>query len=443
MSPDFASLYTDHIAAMRRLADQALAANGFDHLLIHSGALNYAFLDDNAYPFKVNPHFKRWVPVTDNPECLIIYTPGETPKLAFYSPVDFWHKTHPVPDEYWTAHFEITPVGGIREAKALLPDMKRAAVISETAEPFAEWGAAAINPEGLINHFHFHFAKKTGYELACLREASLIGARAHLAAERAFRDGASEFDIHLAYLRAAEHNEHQVPYSNIIALNEHAAILHYQYQERRPPAEARSFLIDAGASFNGYSSDITRTYARERNDFQHMIERMNEAQLAMCAALRPGMPYADLQIIAHRHVAGILIEFGIARGEADELVANGTTRAFFPHGIGHYLGAQVHDVGGKQADEKGTPIPQPEAHPFLRTLRTVDVDHVFTVEPGLYFIPSLLEQLRATPAGRQVDWQRVEYFRPFGGIRIEDNIRVTADGHENFTRPAFERAAAE
>src|SRR5690606_39547411 len=70
MSPDFASLYTDHIAAMRRLADQALAANGFDHLLIHSGALNYAFLDDNAYPFKVNPHFKRWVPVTDNPECL-------------------------------------------------------------------------------------------------------------------------------------------------------------------------------------------------------------------------------------------------------------------------------------------------------------------------------------------------------------------------------------
>ncbi|HEX6929315.1 MAG TPA: M24 family metallopeptidase, partial [Gammaproteobacteria bacterium] len=117
------------------------------------------------------------------------------------------------------------------------------------------------------------------------------------------------------------------------------------------------------------------------------------------------------------------------------------TRAFYPHGVGHYLGAQVHDVGGKIADAKGKAIPQPEDQPFLRLLREMDVDQVFTVEPGLYFIDSLLNGLRGSAAEKSVNWKRVDDFRPYGGIRIEDNVRVTKDGHENLTRPAFESAA--
>lgn len=437
---DLAAVFTKHLETMQQRADAALEACGFDHLLIPSGHLRYGFLDDNAYPFTVNPQFKRWVPVTDNPDCLLVCTRGEKPKLAFYSPVDFWHKTHPVPEDFWTAHFDIHAIGGIEEAASLLPaKLERAAFIGEMRPEFESFGVVNVNPEDLINHLHYDFAWKTEYEVECMRQANRLGARAHLAAEKAFRDGASEFEIHLAYLAASEHTEDQLPYTNIIALNEHAAILHYNQPARRAPAERRSFLIDAGCTVNGYASDITRTYATGNNDFQAMIERMDRSQRALCDAVQPGMDYTQLQLLTHRHVAQILNEFDIAKGDPDALVAEGVTRTFFPHGIGHYIGAQVHDVGGKMADANGKAIPQPEDQPFLRLTRRIEVDQVFTIEPGLYFIPSLLDELKRSNAGSHVNWARVDEFRPFGGIRIEDNVRVTRDGHENLTRPAFEK----
>lgn len=438
MTTDPAAHYAAHLDTLRARVDRAMEDAGLAHLLVYSGSLHYGFLDDNPYPFKVNPHFKRWVPITDNPQCLVIHTPGEKPKLAFYSPVDFWHKTHPVPEDFWTQHFDITPVAGIADARSLLPtDLARTAIIGEHEALFETWGIGAINPSELLDALHFEFAWKTDYELDCLREANRLGVRAHLAAERAFRNGASEYEIHFAYMNACEHNEHQLPYGNIIALNENTAILHYQYQARRAPETMRSFLIDAGASFNGYHSDITRTYSATDDVFARMIARLEETQLELCAQVRPGIAYADLQTQAHRNAANLLLEFGLATGSADALLESGVTRAFYPHGVGHYLGAQVHDVGGKQADRKGTPIPQPQDQPFLRLTRNIDVNQVFTIEPGLYFIPSLLKELRENAAGKQVNWEGVEAFMPYGGIRIEDNVRVTADGHENFTRDAF------
>ena len=125
------------------------------------------------------------------------------------------------------------------------------------------------------------------------------------------------------------------------------------------------------------------------------------------------------------------------RGTADALVDLGVTSSFFPHGLGHLLGIQVHDVGGFLADENGNTINVPEAHPFLRLTRVLDEDMVLTIEPGIYAIDMLLDELRHTPAAAHVDWDAVDWFRPFGGIRIEDNVRVSADGCENLTRDAF------
>jgi Xaa-Pro dipeptidase len=113
------------------------------------------------------------------------------------------------------------------------------------------------------------------------------------------------------------------------------------------------------------------------------------------------------------------------------------TAAFFPHGLGHHLGLQVHDVGGKLSDHLGTPLKQPEAYPFLRNLRPVEAGNVFTVEPGLYFIPQLLEALRARPCGSQVNWKAVDALRKYGGVRIEDNVHVSGDAVENLTRAAL------
>ena len=105
-----------------------------------------------------------------------------------------------------------------------------------------------------------------------------------------------------------------------------------------------------------------------------------------------------------------------------------------PHGIGHLLGIQVHDVGGRMKNAQGEIQPPPEDYPALRTTRMIESGQVFTVEPGLYFIPVLLNPERNTARGKLIDWEVVDAMMPLGGIRIEDNVRVTDTGVENLTR---------
>jgi Xaa-Pro dipeptidase len=133
----------------------------------------------------------------------------------------------------------------------------------------------------------------------------------------------------------------------------------------------------------------------------------------------------------------VLVDAELAAGDPDTLLETGVTSAFFPHGLGHLLGIQVHDVGGFMENESGTTIDPPSGHPFLRLTRVLEEDMVLTIEPGLYAINMLLENLRGTPAESHVNWKTVDWLRPFGGIRIEDNVRVLPDTPENLTRDAF------
>ena len=102
-----AALYPDHLRVLRTRADEALAASGFESIAIHSGRAWMQFLDDQAYPFKVNPHFKAWIPLTDAADCWILYQPGKPLRLAFLQPIDYWHKPPALPSAYWTDHFQI------------------------------------------------------------------------------------------------------------------------------------------------------------------------------------------------------------------------------------------------------------------------------------------------------------------------------------------------
>jgi len=288
-----------------------------------------------------------------------------------------------------------------------------------------------------MNILHYARAVKTDYELECLRLASRRGVAGHVAAEAAFRQGLSEFDIHRAYCKAVSHTDAELPYGNIVALNNHSSVLHYTDLDRDPPEAARSFLIDAGAKVHGYASDITRTYAYDDKRFAELIERMDILQLDIINKISIGLDYSSLHIDTHRMIAGLLVDAGIATGDADTLLSTGVTSAFFPHGLGHLLGIQVHDIGGFMVDESGNVLDPPSGHPYLRLTRTLEQDMVFTIEPGIYVIDMLLEILRGTPAENHVNWDGVNWLRPFGGIRIEDNVRVTASGTENMTRDAF------
>lgn len=430
--------YADHVNILKARHDRALERAGAAHAVIFSGAPLPVFLDDYDYPFKANPHFVSWLPLTGNPHCYIVYTPGEKPILVYYQEEDYWHLPPASPDGFWTRQFDIRVVHSRDDIAAHLPDDRdKCILIGEINDEASAFGIERINPGTAVNMLHFERAAKTAYELECMRAASRRGVSGHLAAEAAFREGKSEFGIHLDYCDATGHAEYELPYGNIIALNEHAAVLHYQHQAKSAPGQTRSFLIDAGARFNGYASDITRTYALEDDEFATLIGRFDDLQQELVDEVRTGVEFADMHMSCHLKIAKLLDETGLARGSADTLVETGVTAAFYPHGLGHFLGVQVHDVGGRQGDDTGTAIEPPEGHPFLRLTRRLEADQVLTIEPGLYVIDMLINELRATGGYDLIDQARVDWLRPYGGIRIEDNVRVLDDGCENLTRDAF------
>lgn len=432
------SLYREHLQTLCSRADRALVRAGHDSLAVYSGAAPMQFLDDQAYPFKVNPHFKAWVPVLDNPECFIFYKPGSRPRVVFHQPADYWHKPPAVPREFWVDEFELQPVPDLAAARAQLPSsLARTAFVGELPTELHDWGFGAINPQPLVDSLHFARAVKSNYEIECIRRANAIAVRGHRAAEQTFRHGGSEFDAHMAYLEACGQREEEMPYNNIVAFNTNTAVLHYQNLERAPPPEKRSFLIDAGARFNGYASDITRTYSAREDEFAALIAAVDRAQQRLCSTLKAGVDWRDFQLETHREMAQVLRDADVIRVDAEAAVASGVTALFFPHGVGHLLGLQVHDVGGFMRDESGAPIEKPPGQPYLRLTRKLEAGFVVTVEPGLYFIDRLLKPAREKAVGQHINWKRVEQFHPYGGIRVEDNILITASGHQNLTRDAF------
>jgi len=387
-----------------------------------------------TYPFKVNPHFKSWVPVVDNPHCFIVYTPGRKPRLVYYQPVDYWYKVAGTPEGYWVGQFDIRVIADPNQAREQFPSSGRVAFLGEPAE---ELKAGDVNPQPLMDRLHWERSWKTDYEIECIREANVRGARGHKAAERAFRAGATEYEIHLEYLRASDQAEEELPYNNIIALNENAAVLHYFGHDRRK-LEPFSFLIDAGASYNGYAADVTRTYSKNDDEFQELIDAMDESQQSLVAAVKPDVNYPDIHLLANRRVAELLVRFAFVRDlDAGGIVEKRISSTFLPHGVGHYIGLQVHDVGGFLADRNGNTIAKPEGHPYLRLTRKIEPRMVFTIEPGFYFIDTLLADLKKSTNAKYVNWEKVDAFRKFGGIRIEDDIAVTNNGRENLTRDAF------
>jgi Xaa-Pro dipeptidase len=435
------TLFANHLDTLRARFDDALAASGFDVAAIYAGRPLMQFLDDQPYPFKPNPHFKTWTPLTDAAECWIVYEAGAQPQLIFFQPLDYWHKPPAVPSDYWTAQFALTVIRAPSDARRLVSGRARCAFIGEWQEEFADWGFAERNPSTLLERLHYPRARKTAYELECMRKASRIGARGHRAAETAFRSGASEYEIHLAYLKATHHTEAGLPYPNIIALNENSAVLHYQHQSVHHPTQRRSFLIDAGGQFAGYASDITRTYASEDDEFAALIRSLDTEQQALCEQVVTGMDYAQIHLDAHHRIAGVLRDAGVITTSAQTAVESGLSGVFFPHGIGHLLGLQVHDVSGLTIAPEGRTKDRPAGHPYLRLTRTLEPGFVVTIEPGIYFIDLLLGEARKSAHAKHIVWDRVERLRPYGGIRIEDNVACTSGKPENLTRDAFATAA--
>ncbi len=438
MSPgSLASRFAEHLRIRRAGLAEDLEAVGFDALLLESGRPRLFFRDDQSPPFRTNPHFLHFCPHPGPDNLLLLPKDGQPILLALIAD-DYWHEPPTLGEDlFWASGFRIRRSASRREqAAALLAEMgsRRIAAISETPHLSQALGMAH-NPRPLLSRLEWRRAVKTPYEIDCISEANGVAARGHRMAEEAFYAGGSEAAIHRAFMAGVGGSEGELPYPTIVALNEKGAILHYE-GKRSDVEGGRSLLIDAGVEVRGYASDITRTRAGRRasDEFRGLLAAMEEAQLGLVDEVRAGRPWAEVQMAAHHALAGALRDQGVLRVAPEAAVESGLSRAFFPHGVGHFLGLQVHDVGGRLRDPEGRVAPPPKSHAALRTTRILEAGMVVTVEPGVYFIESLLRPHREGKGASAVNWSAVDALAPYGGVRIEDNVVATGAAPRNLTR---------
>ncbi|GHC26840.1 Xaa-Pro dipeptidase [Aidingimonas halophila] len=433
MTNDLETAQYQHLERLQDGYERVLADQGYDGVLIYSGQAYTQYGDDQPVGFVTYGHFMHWIPMPEIEYSWILIRPGHRPLLRFHAPSDFWHLPQTLPNAAWVTAFDIdwsdntAPPSLPKGHFALLGDIDGDTALSLGGD---------LNPAPLLLALDELRMYKDDFEIWCLREANRQALVGHQAAAEAFLAGKSELACHLAYLTASQQRESALPYPSIIALNRHAGVLHYQHYAVDSPTMRHSLLVDAGYRHQGYCADISRTTPGPGADerFSALLNAVSVLQQRLIDALRPGLPFSELHQTMHEGLGNLLSEHGIVRGSAEAAVEQGITRVFCPHGLGHSLGIQVHDVGGRVSSD-GTPLPAPPSDPALRLTRYLESGMVVTIEPGLYFIPMLLDNLRAQPAGRTVEWNIVDPLISHGGIRIEDNLLITNEGHENLTCP--------
>jgi Xaa-Pro aminopeptidase len=209
-------------------------------------------------------------------------------------------------------------------------------------------------------------------------------------------------------------------------------VLHFPPTERTF-GEGELVLVDAGAEYRCYASDVTRTYPvsgrfdAQQAELHALVHSVQRAAVQRCLK---DTEYREIHRQAAREIAKGLVDFGLLRGDVDSLLEQGVHSLFLPHGIGHMVGLGVRDAGEVLPGRR----PDLEGMPRLRLDLPLRPGHVVTIEPGIYFIPALLQDPELRHRHRDgVNWDLADRMLDFGGIRVEDNVLVTEDGYEVLT----------
>lgn len=336
------------------------------------------------------------------------------------------------------------------------------------ADPRATAEAAALTGEAL--DFHHSAAvgdpdlllaiarlrsRRDAEELGEMRAAAAVTRKAHTLAMAYTRPGIFEQEL-VGHVEGAFAKAGCVPAYNTI-LSVRGEVLH-NHAHGNLLHEPDLVLLDAGAERpSGYCADVTRTWpvsGRFSPEAADVYDIVLAAEQAAIAAVRPGARYRDIHLLASRVLADGLVQMGLLRGAADELVESGAHALFFPHGVGHLLGLDVHDMeafGDLIAYAPGRTRSKQFGTAYLRLDLDLEPGMCVTIEPGIYFVPAILRDAKFKKQFRgQVDFARAEQFltmnslRGFGGIRIEDDVLCTDSGHEVLTAAVpKERAAVE
>ncbi|GAB5031301.1 peptidase d [Nannochloropsis oceanica] len=284
---------------------------------------------------------------------------------------------------------------------------------------------------------------KSEAELQVMQYVNDISSDAHLAVMGQVKVGMTEYQLESLFLHHGYFfgGCRHVAYTSICGCGPNAATLHYGHAgapNDRLIREGDMLLLDMGAEYKCYTSDITCSFpatGRFSADQRMIFECVQAMQFAVLDALKPGVAWVDMHALAYRVGLEKLVEGGLLKGGVEEMMKENLMSFFMPHGLGHFMGLDVHDVGGfppslglKRDERKG--------FKNLRTGRRMEVGMVITVEPGVYFIDLLMDELVGDErVNKFVNVEMLESrFRGFGGVRLEDDVVIVEGGVRNMTR---------
>jgi Xaa-Pro aminopeptidase len=438
--------------ALRRRRDGLLAALGRQAALIPAGRARPRNYAANAFPFRPNSHFLYlfgWGP----PGAAAVFAEGRVTLFAPPTSADdaLWSGPTPSLSE-WSEALGV-PVLPEAELGPHLAESARAggpvATLPAPDHATAEWQTLALERPvrpGLLDVVDTGLADaiiqlRLAHDEAAIAEleaAAAATAQAHAAGMRATRPGSRESAVCGAMEGALIAEGCGTAYGSIVTV--HGEVLHNE-QHHNPLRAGELILADVGAeTASGWAGDVTRTwpvsghFSTAQGELYDVVLRTQERVIA---AVRPGVRYRDLHLLAAETLATGLGALGLLRGDPAERAVDGSVALFFPHGVGHLLGLDVHDMedlGDRAGYALGRARAAEPGLRYLRLDRDLQPGMAVTVEPGVYFVPAMLDtaEVRATFSGR-IDWPTVQHFRSARGIRIEDDVLVTTDGHHVLT----------
>ena len=282
---------------------------------------------------------------------------------------------------------------------------------------------------------------KSDEEIEQIEQAHAVTREMHLIAMRMARPGIYEREV-VGAVKGIAIGAGGNPSFPVI-LSVHGETLHNHYHGNKMK-QGDLVVHDSGAeTMMGYAADITRTFpvsgtfTQKQKEIYELVLKANTDSIA---AVKPDISNKDIHLIAARTIVSGLTDLDLMKGDADEAVAAGAHALFFPHGIGHMMGLDVHDMenlGEKYVGyDENTPRSTQFGLAYLRLAKILKPGFLITIEPGIYFIPALIEKWRSKKKFAEfINFQKLDEYLDFGGVRIEDDVLVTKDGHRVIGKP--------
>lgn len=460
----------------RRIAEKL----GRDHGLIVLAATKAANWpnSDMPAPFRQDRYFYYMTGVNE-PDCFVSYSIEDDVLTLWLPPINedrvLWYGRGSTTEEAME-RYDIDDARYLKE-KSFERALGRMCGLTDTM--LLTLGKRPHEPSGLRTAIDACRVIKDLHEIDLIRRANVISGEAHVNVMKGLHRFTNEADVEAAFMQTciARHAKIQA-YDPIAGSGANAAVLHYSENEA-DFGDGQTIVLDAGCEVERYASDVTRTMpinprkpgywpSREAEEIYNLVESIQESCIGQ---LKPGKEFREVFWHAHHMVIDGLLKLGILKGDRDDIFHTGTSRAFLPHGLGHHVGLEVHDVDptpnpslsteedfainmarlreayiawNPAAAGRVSTLTQPShfalalaSHSDIHKLdaHLLERDMIITVEPGIYFNEFLIEHfyLSKPEHAQFIDKKVLKRYMQVGGVRIEDNLLITKDGCENVT----------